>query len=69
VQVGLIELLQCGHLSERNSILNINQSLVEKRLSAVMVGEVEKKLPANGLACQEAEAGCLFLAGNFGTGG
>jgi hypothetical protein len=47
VQVDLIKLLQCRHVSGRYGIRNSNQSLVEEGLSAVMVGEVEKKLPAN----------------------
>ena len=69
MQVGLVAALDRGYLLAGNSVFYFNQSLIEQRLGAMMLGEVEKKIPANGLAQQEAKAGCSFLAGDFGACG
>jgi hypothetical protein len=71
VQIELKALLPSGHLGGRNDvgILNANEGLIEKRLSAVTFGKVEKKVPAERFARQKTDAIDLLLAGNFGTCG
>jgi hypothetical protein len=50
VQIGLIALFQGGHLSSRNGVRNTSESLIKERLSAVTIGEIKKKIPAERLA-------------------
>ncbi len=69
MQIGLIGLLQRGHLGRWNYTLNVNESLMKKRPSAVPVGEVEEKFPTDRLARHQTQAFGLLLAGNFGTRG
>jgi len=69
VQVRLIALLEPGYLVGRDSIVEVNERLIQKRLNTVPLSDAEKKIPADGSTQRLTETSLFFLARNVGTSG
>lgn len=69
VQVDLISLFERRALITWNGIFNFYERLIEKRLSAVPLREIEKNFPAKRLTQQCAESILFFAAWSRGTCG
>lgn len=68
MQVRPVSLLQHKHFLGRNRWLKAGQSLIQKWLRAVALGEFEDRPPAHWLLHQRSELDKFFLRRNCGTG-